>query len=162
MPSITVTADDREVKNMLSRLSSRMADTTPVMRIIGEIVRASVERNFAAEGRPAWKKSHRAAADGGQTLSLTGRLRRSITVAAGKGWAAVGTNVAYAAVHQFGGQSRPHIIEPKSKKALRTPYGIFRRVRHPGSKIPARPFLMVQPEDWAEIRATINDYLTRR
>lgn len=157
---ISIQVNDSEVRSLLDRMAGRMADTTPMMRIIGETVRTSVERNFAADGRPRWEVSGRAASDGGQTLSLTGRLRRSFTVAAGNGWAAVGTNVLYAAIHQFGGKTRPHTIEPRNKKALRTPYGIFRRVHHPGSRIPARPFLMVQPEDWTEIRAAINDYLT--
>jgi phage gpG-like protein len=34
-------------------------------------------------------------------------------------------------------------------------------VRHPGSHIPARPFLAVQDEDWAEIRAALGDYLLK-
>ena len=30
--------------------------------------------------------------------------------------------------------TRPHEIVPKNKKALNTPYGIFKRVQHPGTK----------------------------
>jgi phage virion morphogenesis protein len=159
---VSIKVDDKDVRDMLERVQRKMGDTTPLMRVIGEVIRTSVDRNFAAGGRPKWKKSHRAAKDGGETLSLTGRLRRSITVEAGSGWAAVGTNVIYAAIHQMGGKTRAHTIEPRTKKALRTPYGIFRRVRHPGSNIPARPFLAVQDEDWTEIRAAINDYLVGR
>lgn len=160
MATISVTIDDSAVKSLFGRIGRRLSDSTPLMRIIGETIRSSAERNFTAAGRPRWKPSARAAADGGQTLSLTGRLRRSITVEAGNGWAAVGTNVAYAAIHQFGGKTRPRVIRPKNKKALRTPFGIFKKVNHPGSKIPARPFLMVQPEDWTEIGHAVNDYLT--
>jgi phage gpG-like protein len=35
-----------------------------------------------------------------------------------------------------------------------------RVVKHPGSDIPARPFLMVQDEDWEEIRHIAFNYLT--
>lgn len=28
----------------------------------------------------------------------------------------------------------PHVITPKNKKALKTPYGAFKRVNHPGTK----------------------------
>ncbi len=157
--AVSITVDDTEARELLSRLKSRMESTKPLMEVIGEVVRTSVERNFAQEGRPAWEPSRRALEDGGQTLSKTGRLRRSFTVAAGNGWTAVGTNVAYAAIHQLGGHTGPHIIRPRKKKALRTPYGIFRKVNHPGSLIPARPFLQVQDEDWEEIKATINDFL---
>ena len=30
--------------------------------------------------------------------------------------------------------TKPHEIRPKNKKALKTPYGIFRKVTHPGTK----------------------------
>jgi len=35
--------------------------------------------------------------------------------------------------------TRPYVIRPKRKKALRTPYGIFKKVNHPG--ISANPYL---------------------
>lgn len=158
--AITITVDDREVRALLARIKSRLGSTKPLMGVIAETIRTSVERNFAASGRPRWTPSARVRDEGGQTLSDTGRLRRSFTVQAGDGWAAVGTNVAYAAIHQFGGKTKPHIIRPKKAKALKTPYGFFKSVKHPGSEIPARPFLMVQDEDWDEIKATINDFLT--
>lgn len=30
--------------------------------------------------------------------------------------------------------TKPHIITPKNKQALKTPYGIFKKVNHPGTK----------------------------
>jgi len=35
--------------------------------------------------------------------------------------------------------TKPHVIEPKRKKALKTPYGTFKKVNHPGTK--ANPYL---------------------
>ena len=35
--------------------------------------------------------------------------------------------------------TKPHVIKPKRKKALRTPYGVFKKVNHPGTK--ANPYL---------------------
>ena len=35
--------------------------------------------------------------------------------------------------------TKPHIIKPKRKKALKTPYGVYKRVKHPGTK--ANPYL---------------------
>lgn len=149
--AVSITVDDREMRDLLRQVKDRMGNTSPVMKTIGEIVRASVERNFAAGGRPTpWPESGRVKEDGGQTLSLTGRLRRSFTVDAGDGYASVGTNVKYAAIHQFGG-----VIKPKKAKGLKTPYGVFKQVT-----IPARPFLMVHDEDWVEIKAAIGDFLT--
>lgn len=105
----------------------------------------------------------------------TGRLRSSMRylVAEAEGNVVVtfGSDVPYAAIHEFGGDTRPHEIRPKRKKALRflTPGwgGAVRRtksgklarsqtdgaitfaqvVHHPGSHIPARPFLTPGVED---------------
>jgi len=165
---ITITANDTEVNKALADLSARMRNLKPVMREIGEIVRTSVERNFAAGGRPKWGESARVKREGGQTLSLTGRLRRSFArpgaVQAGSDRVAIGTNVVYAAIHQLGGKTGAHIIRPKKAKALFWPGARHpvKSVNHPGSVIPARPFLMVQNEDWTEIESVINRYLSAR
>lgn len=161
---IKVGIDDAEIKRGLADLAARMGNLSPVMRVIGETVRASVERNFAAGGRPRWPASGRVKKEGGQTLSDTGRLRRSLTVAAGKDRVAVGTNVVYAAIHQFGGRTRPRVIKPRKAKALFWPGAAHpvKSVKHPGAVIPARPFLMVQTEDWTEIKNVINRYLAMR
>lgn len=53
--------------------------------------------------------------------------------------------IPYAAIHEFGGKTRPHRIEPRNAKALAFQMGgkdVFARyVNHPGSNIPARPYL---------------------
>lgn len=53
--------------------------------------------------------------------------------------------VPYAAIHEFGGKTKAHDIEPRNKKALKFQMGgkdVFAKiVRHPGSNIPARPYL---------------------
>lgn len=158
--SIDIKVSDQGVRQLLEKIRQRLGNLKPAMSVIGQIVRTSVVKNFETGGRPRWKPSRRAVQQGGQTLVKTGRLMRSITAKAGKDSVSIGTNVIYAAIHQLGGRTGPHVIEPKRKKALRTPYGLFRRVRHPGSTIPARPFLAVQDEDWREIKAALNDYLT--
>jgi phage gpG-like protein len=71
----------------------------------------------------------------------------------------VGTNVAYAAIHQFGGQTKPHVIRPKFKRALAFGGVVVRQVQHPGSKIPARPFLALTPEDGEDLIADAEDFL---
>mgnify|MGYP000905531104 CR=1 FL=1 len=50
----------------------------------------------------------------------------------------------YAWIHQFGGQTKPHVITARHKKALAwNGGGPVKRVNHPGSKIPARPMLPI-------------------
>jgi len=80
----------------------------------------------------------------------------------GKNAVMVGTDKEYAAIHQMGGRTAAHIIMPRRKKALKTPYGLFKKVNHPGSVIPARPFLGVSEANSTEILGMINDYIAAR
>jgi len=87
----------------------------------------------------------------GQVLhKRTGRLRESILPifarqSGGLIWAGIGTNVKYAKIHEFGGVTRPHLILPRWKKALhfvKDGKDVFAtKVKHPGSVIPARPYI---------------------
>jgi phage gpG-like protein len=112
---------------------------------VASLVRAEVERQAIALSR--YVKENKLS---GQVLkNRTGTLRRSINYAlmiADQGLSAqVGTNLVYAAIHEYGGQTRAHVIEAKNAKALAFQMGgatIFRkRVQHPGSKMPERSFL---------------------
>jgi phage gpG-like protein len=81
----------------------------------------------------------------------TGNLRRSIHNKVDQSSHAVigrvysSGDVKYAAIHEFGGQTKAHVIEAINGKALAFTAGgkqVFaRRVNHPGSKIPERSFL---------------------
>lgn len=155
--TITIKWDDRKVLEALNGAAKRCADTGPLLEEIGEIVKLSVKRNFEDGGRPGkWKTSKRAAAQGGVTLSDTGRLRSSITSLVSGKVVEIGTNVKYAPVHQFG--TKGYIIRPKTKKALNIPgIGLRMWAKHPG--LPARPFLMVQEQDKVVILETIADYV---
>ena len=161
---IEVNIHDTEVKKLLSRLERNTGNLIPAMRDIGEIIRRSVRKNFKVGGRPnRWQPSARAKRDGGQTLVKSSILKNSFTVEAGANSVSVGTNVKYAAIHQFGGRTPPHVIRPKTKKALFWPGAghPVKSVKHPGSKMPKRPFLMVQNEDWPRIKSAIIAHVMR-
>ncbi len=108
----------------------------------------------------------------GQVLkNVTGTLRRSITPSVNASGAGivlgrVGTNVEYAAIHEFGGKTPPHVIEPKKAQALAFFMGgkqVFaKRVNHPGSVIPERSFMRTALEEMRpEIREEFQNALTR-
>ena len=74
---------------------------------------------------------------------LRGSLRASKAVNTGAGVvSAIGTNVVYAAIHEFGGEIPAHDIVARNGRALRFVIGgrvIFRhRVHFPGATLPAR------------------------
>lgn len=77
-------------------------------------------------------------------LRDTGTLAKSIrmTSATSRG-VTIGSDRKYAAIHQLGGKTAAHVIRPKNGKALFWPGAAHpvAFVNHPGSKIPARPFL---------------------
>jgi phage virion morphogenesis protein len=74
-----------------------------------------------------------------KALIRTGRLRNSIAWKVMGSRVYVGTNVAYARIHQFGGRA-----------------GRGRKVR-----IPARPFLGFSEEDLEEVEALLREWLRR-
>ncbi|GHD63835.1 phage virion morphogenesis protein [Jeongeupia chitinilytica] len=180
---IDIKIDRSSFVQTLERLEQAVVHRAPVMQAIAGIMAGAVEENFAREGRPEWQglkagswlsragaltKTGQVSAArfdkkvrGGKILQSSGRLASSITQNSSNDNAVVGTNVKYAAIHQFGGKTKPHEIRPRNKKALawaggRHPVG---KVNHPGSDIPARPFLVLADTDVAEIESTVETYL---
>lgn len=135
------------IREMLSKASTDFANRTV----------STIKRDFLSGGADNLKVR-------------TGRLRSSIRFLIGEAEKDItisfGSDVAYAAIHEFGGKTRAHRIEPRRKKFLRFFKGgqeIFSRgVNHPGSLIPKRPFLTpgVEAEE-PDFRAAIANLLER-
>lgn len=72
-----------------------------------------------------------------------GRYRQGIRAVREGQDGVVGTRVEYARIHELGGKTKPHVIEPRRAKVLAFKIGgemrFAKRVNHPGSRIPARP-----------------------
>jgi len=81
---------------------------------IGEEVISQTRQRFRDEKAPdgtAWKRSQRAEAEGGQTLTDTARLKNSLSRNVDADSVEVGFDVIYAAIHQLGGEAgRGHEI----------------------------------------------------
>lgn len=109
---LRVRIDGGELDSAFNRLLRRLpagGDTTPAMQSMARVLKTGAQLRFRSERAPdgtGWEPSRRAKEEGGQTLSLTRRLRNSITAAHSATEASVGTNVVYAAIHQFGGVIR--------------------------------------------------------
>lgn len=140
----------------LDQLAARCEHREPLMNKIAGIMLDAVDENFVQGGRPGWTPlKYR----DGKPLMNTRRLHGSIGSLADNDQAAVGTNVVYARIHQLGGKTRPHVIRPRNKKALFFNGRFASKVNHPGSDIPARPFLSLTDEDNEAIRQAVIDYL---
>ncbi|MCT8560461.1 phage virion morphogenesis protein [Glaesserella parasuis] len=122
-----------EIIKTLKLLASKTENNASLMRNIAGTMEAAVLTNFDVGGRPRWLGiKYR----DGSPLVDTENLMSSITSDYDKDVAIVGTNEAYAAIHQFGGKA-----------------GRGRKV-----DIPARPFLMLTPQDEEDILQDVQDY----
>jgi phage gpG-like protein len=92
-------------------------------------------------------------------LITSGMLMRSVTFAVDSdaSLVRVGSNLKYARIHQLGG-----VIVPKSRKFLRFPIGGGQFMFAKKVTIPARPFLVLRPEDPARLAESVRDYLMAR
>lgn len=187
---IELRQETTELDKALVGLKQRLMRYRPVMDRVGRYLRRQTRLNFERGGRPErWKESHRAAREHGKTLTDTGRLAMSITHVAGEDFVIVGTNIDYAAIHQFGG-----VIRPKKAKALTVPISdiakgrrasefqdlfVLKRegkppllVRRKGKEgiepmyvlmkkvtIPPRPFLVWLPEFDKELLARLSEWI---
>lgn len=163
--------DDREIVKALERLRRRAERMAPAFKNIGEALLQSTQDRFRdqvdPDGRP-WQKlkastvaAKAARGHSNKILRQRGYLADTIRYQANESGVLVGTNRIYGAIHQFGGKTRPHVIRPKDKKALAWPGARHpaRAVNHPGSDIPARPFLGLSRQDHDRVLEVVADHL---
>ena len=154
---IEIKIDLGEVQDRIDSMLGFLSHREPLMREIAAQMHDAVNENFAQQGRPAWLGIARE----GMILQKSGRLANSIVEDSDNDSAVVGTNVEYGPIQQFGGKTRPHVILPRNKQALAFNGRVVKKVNHPGSDIPARPFLMLTGEDEEKLVTTVGDYLTQ-
>jgi len=143
---IEIKIENKELNHVLDKLFEKTSDLKPLMKNIAGIMTDSVEENFKQEGRPdKWEDLKKVTIKvrtkkgywPGKILQMRGELAASITSEYSENSAIVGTNKAYAAIHQFGGNAG------KNKKA----------------EIPARPYLSISEDAQFDIIKDIKSYL---
>jgi len=168
---LTLTLDRAGFDATISRLLAGVQDFSPVTGAIAQLLENSVRRNFRDGGRPEkWPASKRAdgqagyGKESGQTLVDTARLMNSIIGVGDKDSVRVGTNVAYAAAHNFGvdkeitQQVRDHvrrITQAFGKPIEPVAVQVKSHSRKRRLTLPQREFMLVQDEDWEDIHDVI-------
>jgi len=122
--------------DLLAALQRRLNAPGELLTAAAPVVSAAIEENFEQEGRPLpWPPlapaTLRRKPAGLKILQRTGRLRRSIQTRVEGGALVASSDVPYAAAHQLG---------------------------IPG-RLPARPFLVLAPEDIAGVEQRVADVL---
>lgn len=158
--SIRLEGDTRRLLKKVRSFAE--ADKKKINTVLGSVTRESTLERFKRGKDPEgkkWKTSIRAAAEGGRTLIKTAQLRNSIRTKSDASGFAVGTNVKYAATHQFGDPGRT--IQAKKAKSLRFQARDGRWVskKKVTVTIPARPYLGLSDDDMREIKATVEDFM---
>lgn len=181
MVALEIKPKDQRVQELLTGIQDHLSDMRPAFGLIGEIVLSSIQRNFEAGGRPRkWKplspvtiaQRQREGKWPGQILvrqGVAGGLMGGLNYRPHKDRVEVSDNKEYAALHQFGARKgqfgtvdarvRAHLRRLKSGKTVKV-RAHTRQTALPWGDIPARPFLMVQDEDWEAIREAMADFLT--
>lgn len=139
----------------LGEMARRLEHPLPMWETIGLSLVTSTQHRFETGVGPSgspWPPSIEARAQGRRTLIKSARLMQSITFNASDTGVEVGTNVIYAAVHQFGATIRP-VSKAKLSFML-----LGKRVFADQVTIPARPFLGLDEEDINEMTAIAGDF----
>lgn len=155
---IEVTLDEAEYRHIIEALHhASHSDLKRIAHAAGLALQAVTSEAFVKQADPAtgekWKalknpRGELSKKPGSTTPILTdrGTLKKSIMFNAfDDGSVIIGSNLVYAGIHQTGGKTKAHAIKPRNAgvKALRFNGRFFKSVKHPGSTIPARPFLGV-------------------
>lgn len=143
---IEIKIDNKEVETKLLDLAQKSENLRPLMKNIAGIFAYSTEENFKEEGRPKWenlkdstiKQRTKRKQWPGMILQVTGQLASSVNTYYDNDSAIIGSNLAYAAIHQLGGQAG----------------------RNKTAEIPARPYLKLTDNDFEEILHTCENFLT--
>lgn len=142
-----VSTGDKEVIARFDALTARV--TANLARAIGRLLIEMVSAIRAKLNGPVLNRvSGRLQASITQNLTVTDQEVAGV-IGAGK-------SIPYAAIHEFGGTTKPHDIRPKGNKAalaFTDGYGgtIFARVvHHPGSKMPERSYMRSTLADFSD------------
>lgn len=143
---IEVKFDNKEIESKLLDLAQKGENLRPLMKNIAGVFSYSTEENFKEQGRPKWeslkdstiRQRKKKKQWPGLILQVTGQLASSVNTYYDDDSAIIGSNHAYAAIHQLGGQAG------KNKSV----------------EIPARPYLKLAADELEEILLLVNKYLT--
>ncbi len=171
MSTIEIQFATTEILQMLNTAIAALGNVEPAMKDIGEYMLRRTDNHFELEQDPdgkRWADLHPQTWARKKTKKILseqgtrGGLRGSINYRTTGSSVTIGTIKPYAAILQLGGQTRAHLIRPKTKKALAWP-GCghpVKEVKHPGSKFLPRPFLGIGGQDEQEIILIISNFMT--
>lgn len=129
-----IQVEDGIVRIGLSRLQMLFAQSKDLMDEIGASMLVSIRRTFREQGSPAhsWvplapstiRSNPKIYGAGHLILIRSSRLLNSITFHSTRNTVVIGTNLVYAAVHQFGSRDRSFGIGPRTEEQEKSTIGV--------------------------------------
>jgi phage virion morphogenesis protein len=166
----SISINDKALRITLSNLNERLQNFSPMLRIVGNVMRGSFERTFRDQGSPAGSWAPLAAStlkrgkggSGRKILIQSGRLKNSITYQEDGNTLRMGSNLVYSAIHQFGGVAGRRA--PSNRRKLshlidQQVGGAHGPMKWRRPIIPARPYLVFHPEDPQRITDALERYI---
>lgn len=173
MPWAVSVEQQGDMLKTLDKMAGKYEDIRPLALGIMSLLRESCAKNIYEGGRPAWQPLSQ------NTLAYKKLMGypSKILVATGGLAAAVGNRGAAGNISEFDGEliragvkgmiakwlqqgTKPYVIVPRGKGylAFQAANGkVFaKKVHHPG--LPPRPFIVIQPDDWKQIKALIKEW----
>jgi phage gpG-like protein len=173
-PFIRVDVETKGVNKYLRRIESRFpSQVKKALSAIGTILVKSIKRNFKVGGRPVkwkplspvtWEIRQKKGWTTPTPLTARGDLKNSINFNVTKDTVTVSPNKEYAAVQHFGAKKGSLFkgsvtVGPYTRRVpgggKTTVRKHERRMVAPWGDIPARPFMLVQREDFVKIRRVL-------
>lgn len=157
----------RQIEREMLALVNAGEDLTEFNGALGLILESNTIDRFDRETDPAgkkWKPSQRAIDEGGKTLTDSARLKSSITYEADGRSIRVGTNVAYARVHQEGFSGTQKVRTHKRTMSqvfglkLQTPIEVIVPAFEREMNMPVRAYLGFGTEDQQDARDLATEY----
>lgn len=151
----------------LAEAQKLLADGRGMFRQIAQALEAETERNFEAQGRPAWVPlkattitARQKRNNGGSVLRILqdrGILAASISTDYGADFAQVGANTPYAAIHQLGGSIERAPYSTKTRLRTDAKGNLLRQGKDGKLAIFAKDRHKRVRESWHEVGAfTVN------
>lgn len=146
MTNVKIDISNQAVTAAFNKLLQLGQNPAPALEGIGRSMLTNIQLGFRTSTSPYGGKWDKPGHRSGKPLIDRGHLQNSISYRLVGNAVEIGTNLHYAAIHQFGG-----VIKPKNKTRLFFMLG-DRKVFARQVTIPARPFLPTEglPDSWRD------------
>lgn len=151
MGNISISVDDKSLREWLSKATSKANDLSSVMSMAAGIMERDIVEHFDqrrdSTGAEWPELSINYSPNKGEMLQRTGNLRQQMVKSSSKFNAQVSNGVVYAGIHNFGGTIPARKVAPKDARVLAWVVGekSFFSKGHtiPTTKIPKREFMYI-------------------